>query len=181
LVIAAKAGEKQAFTELFTRHRRRVLAVAQRITNNHADAEDVLQNAFLQAFRHLCKFDGRAQFSTWLTRIAINSALMGMRRNRVARAASLDDLATSDSYRLWDLKDPKDGIWVDLLQRERVASMETAIDELQPCLRSVIQIQRWHQGSVKQTAELAGLSLSATKSGLFRARRELRRRLQARY
>jgi RNA polymerase sigma-70 factor (ECF subfamily) len=176
LVIAAKAGEGEAFTELITRHRKLILTVAQRITNNHADAEDVFQTTCLQAFVHVCRFDGRSKFSTWQTRIAINSALMVLRRNRAANATSMNDLVEGDSYRL---RDQRVDIWAEIQERERAWHVERAICQLQPCLRSVMQIQRQFQGSIKQTAELSGLSIPATKSRLFRARRELRRHLQA--
>jgi RNA polymerase sigma-70 factor (ECF subfamily) len=152
------------------------LTVAQRITNNHADAEDVFQTTCLQAFVHVCRFDGRSKFSTWQTRIAINSALMVLRRNRAANATSMNDLVEGDSYRL---RDQRVDIWAEIQERERAWHVERAICQLQPCLRRVMQILRQFQGSIKQTAELSGLSIPATKSRLFRARRELRRHLQA--
>lgn len=177
LVMAAKAGEGEAFAELITRHRRCVLAVAQRITRNDADAEDVFQSACLKAFVHIRNFDGQSTFSTWLTRIAINSALMVLRGNRRANVTSIDDEMHGDSFRL---RDPKVDVWAELRDRERAWHVETAIGRLQPGLRTVMQIQRQHEGSIKQTAELSGLSVSNVKSRLFRARRELRRQLQAR-
>src|SRR6201998_3463325 len=82
LVLAARRGDTRAFDELFCRHKRRVLAVAQRITNNHEDAEDVVQESFHKAFLHLDNFQEMSQFSTWLTRIAMNEALMLLRRRR---------------------------------------------------------------------------------------------------
>ena len=176
LVMAAKAGEGEALTELITRHRMRILTVAQRITKNRADAEDVFQSTCMQVFIHVCRFDGRSKFSTWVTRIAINNALMVLRRNRRANAISINDSAEGDFCKL---KDPKVDVWAEIQERERAWQVERAIGRLQPCLRTVIQIQRQHQGSIKRTAELAGLSISAVKSRLFRARREVRRYLQA--
>src|SRR6202166_4178812 len=82
LVTAAKRGNARAFEELVLRHERRVLAMAQRITNNREDAEDVVQETFHKAFLHLDTFEEKARFSTWLTRIAINEALMLLRRRR---------------------------------------------------------------------------------------------------
>jgi DNA-directed RNA polymerase specialized sigma24 family protein len=73
LVMAARAGEEEAFAELILRHRVRILAAAMRITKNHADAEDVFQTASMQAYVHLCSFDCRSKFSTWMMRIAINT------------------------------------------------------------------------------------------------------------
>src|ERR1700756_5852928 len=82
LVIATRHGDMQAFEELVLRHKRRVLAAAQRITNNREDAEDVVQESFHKAFLHLDAFQEKSRFSTWLTRIAMNEALMLLRRRR---------------------------------------------------------------------------------------------------
>ena len=176
LVMAAKAGKEEAFTELIIRHRERILSVAGRITNNQADAEDVYQTTCLQVFLHICGFDCRSRFSTWVTRIAINTALMLLRRHRVANTTSMDDVFEFDPSRLTD---PKADICAEVLSQERAWHLERAISELHPQLRTVMQLQTRQQGSIKQTAELTGLSVPATKSRLFRARRELRRHLQA--
>src|ERR1700757_803213 len=90
LVVAAKRGERVAFDELFKRHAQNVYRTTYRITRNREDAEDAVQDCFLNAFVHLKSFDGRAQFATWLTRIAMNAALMRLRKNRTAREVPLD-------------------------------------------------------------------------------------------
>src|SRR6266852_1056053 len=82
LVAATKRGDAHAFEELFLRHRQRVVAVAQRITKNREDAEDVAQESLHKAFLHLDSFQEKSRFSTWLTRIAMNEALMLLRRKR---------------------------------------------------------------------------------------------------
>src|SRR5258707_11850409 len=82
LVAATKRGDTEAFDELVLRHKQRVLAVAQRITNNREDAEDVAQESFHKAFLHLDAFQEKSRFSTWLTRIAMNEAFMLLRRRR---------------------------------------------------------------------------------------------------
>jgi RNA polymerase sigma factor (sigma-70 family) len=176
LVTAAKSGEEGAFAELILRHRARILAAAMRITKNHADAEDVFQTASMHAYVHLCNFDCRSKFSTWMMRIAINTALMLLRRNRASRITLTEDFSGFDSC---SLKDPKADVWAELLGRERAWHLEKAIGQLQPRLRLVVEAQSRQQGSIKQTAELSGLTVPATKSRLFRARRELRRQLQA--
>jgi RNA polymerase sigma factor (sigma-70 family) len=176
LVMAAKAGEEEAFAELILRHRVRILAAAMRITKNHADAEDVFQTASMQAYVHLCSFDCRSKFSTWMMRIAINTALMLLRKKRAARTKLTDDFSGFDACHL---KDPKADVWVELLGRERAWHLDKAIRALQPRLRTVVDVQSRQQGSIKQTAELSGLTVPATKSRLYRARRELRRQLQA--
>src|SRR5579862_6858373 len=80
LIAAAKYGNKSAFGELCERHTKQIVRVAIRVTRNREDAEDVMQDSFLSAYVHLKKFDGRSKFVTWLTRIAINSALMKLRK-----------------------------------------------------------------------------------------------------
>src|SRR6059058_6056283 len=82
LVVAARRGDARAFEELVLRHKQRVLAVAQRITNNREDAEDVAQESFHKAFLHLGSFQEKSRFSTWLTRIAMNEAFMLLRKRR---------------------------------------------------------------------------------------------------
>jgi RNA polymerase sigma-70 factor (ECF subfamily) len=89
LVAAAKQGQAEAFATLCQPYARRLIRNAHRITRNHEDAEDALQDAFLSAFIHIKNFDGRSSFSTWLTRIAINSALMTLRKKRSSRETSI--------------------------------------------------------------------------------------------
>ncbi len=89
LVAAAKQGQAEAFATLCQPYAQRLIRNAHRITRNHEDAEDALQDAFLSAFIHIQNFDGRSSFSTWLTRIAINSALMTLRKKRSSRETSI--------------------------------------------------------------------------------------------
>jgi RNA polymerase sigma-70 factor (ECF subfamily) len=88
LVAVAKLGDRSAFAELWKRHSRTAFTKVYQITKNRADTEDVIQDAWIKAFIHLNAFDGRAKFSTWLTRIAINSAIMSLRRRRSRPEAS---------------------------------------------------------------------------------------------
>jgi RNA polymerase sigma-70 factor (ECF subfamily) len=90
LVAAAKLGDHHSFAELWTRHSKTAFNMAYRITGNRDDAEDAIQDAWMKAYTHLNTFDGRAKFSTWLTRIAINSALMILRRKRSHPESSMD-------------------------------------------------------------------------------------------
>jgi len=85
LLAAAKQGQTEAFGTLCQPLAPKLIQTARRITRNREDAEDALQNAFLSAFIHIKNFDGRSSFSTWLTRIAINSALMTLRKKRSSR------------------------------------------------------------------------------------------------
>src|SRR5258707_10707905 len=91
LIAAAKSGRTAPFGELCERHMKQVSCVTRRIARNREDAEDAAQECFLSAFVHLKDFDGRSQFVTWLTRIAINAALMKLRKNRGAREVPIDE------------------------------------------------------------------------------------------
>jgi len=95
LVAGAKMGHGSFFEELHERHRERMLSVTSRITRHHGDAQDAVQESFLSAYIHLKKFDERAKFSTWLTRIAINAALMKIRKNRASREVGVEDAIDS--------------------------------------------------------------------------------------
>jgi RNA polymerase sigma-70 factor, ECF subfamily len=174
LVAAAKLGDHSAFLELWTRHSSRAFKTTRRITGNRDDAEDAIQDAWMKAYVHLNTFDGRAQFSTWLMRIAINSALMILRRKRAHPEASME-ISGSDTWQHWEIADQTKNVEELYASHERVERLRQAIYRLQPTLRNVVEIHQSNDRSVKEIAELAGISLAATKSRLLRARKVLRR------
>jgi RNA polymerase sigma factor (sigma-70 family) len=175
LVEAAKSGEKLAFVEICNRYAKWVFRTVYRVTKNEEDAEDALQEAFLSAFIHLKSFDGRSKFSTWLTRIAINAALMTLRKRRTRREAAIEINTDEDTWTPWDIPDRTTDIESRFIQSEREFHLKQAIRRLKPALREVIEIQRVHDGSIKEIAKIAGISVAATKSRLIRARVALRR------
>ena len=175
LVLAAKSGEHRAFVELFHRHSAKVLRTTFKVTKNHQDAEDALQDAFLNAYARINTFDGRAQFSSWLIRIAINSSLIILRRRRIRPETSIDSIAQQDPTRNWDLIDSSVDIETHYLLQERAVRLRRAIHRLRPILRNVVEIQQSQDRSLRETAEIANLSIAATKSRLLRARQVLRR------
>src|SRR6202521_688720 len=132
LVAATKRGDTQAFEELVLRHKQRVLAVAQRITNNREDAEDVAQESFHKVFLHLDAFQERSRFSTWLTRIAMNEAFMLLRRRRgvfEVLPENPDDGMKSSSEAFVDQRpNPEESCW----RRERTDLLAKAINRLSP-------------------------------------------------
>jgi RNA polymerase sigma-70 factor (ECF subfamily) len=130
----------------------------------------------MNAYVHLNTFDGRAQFSTWLMRIAINSALMILRRKRAHHETSME-IAGSETRRYWEIADQTKNLEELYASHERVERLRQAIYRLQPTLRNVVEIHQSNDRSVKEIAELAGISLAATKSRLLRARKVLRRAL----
>jgi RNA polymerase sigma factor (sigma-70 family) len=175
LVQAARSGEHHAFVELFNRHSPKVLRITYRVTKNQQDAEDALQDAFLNAYVHIAKYDGRAQFSSWLVRIAINSSLIILRRRRIRPEASIDSVPYKEGAQSWDVIDYTADIEMQYLNRESVLLLRQAINRLRPSLRDIVEIQQSHDMSIKETAEVANLSIPATKSRLLRARQALRR------
>jgi RNA polymerase sigma-70 factor, ECF subfamily len=174
LVAAAKRGDTQAFEELVLRHKQRVLAVAQRITNNREDAEDVAQESFHKAFLHLGAFQERSQFSTWLTRIAINEAYMLLRRRRgflEVLPESPDDSVKSGSESFVDQSpNPEESCW----RRERTELLTEAINRLGPKIRRTILLRDIEERSAKETAQILGTSITAVKARVFQGRRKLR-------
>ena len=176
LVGAAKLGDRPAFSELWERHSSAAFKVAYRITRNRDDAEDVVQDAWMKAYVHLKTFDGRAKFSTWLTRIVVNSALMILRRKRAHPETSME-VTDGETWQHWEVADPTKDVEELYVRHERLERLRRAICRLQPNLRNVIEIHQSNDNSVKEIADLAGISVTATKSRLLRARTILRRAL----
>jgi RNA polymerase sigma-70 factor, ECF subfamily len=133
----------------------------------------VLQEAWTKAYVHLKSFEGKARFSTWLTRIAINTALMTLRRKRV-RPETLMELTDGETWHQLEIPDKTNDVEQQYLRYERVEHLRQAICGLKPTLRHVIEIHQRDHSSVQDVATLAGLSLAATKSRLLRARTILR-------
>jgi len=176
LVGAAKLRDRPAFSELWERHSSTAFKVAYRITRNRDDAEDVVQDAWMKAYVHLKTFDGRAKFSTWLTRIVVNSALMILRRKRAHPETSME-VTDGETWQHWEVADPTKDVEELYVRHERLERLRRAICRLQPNLRNVIEIHQSNDNSVKEIADLAGISVTATKSRLLRARTILRRAL----
>lgn len=182
LVAAAKLGHAAAFDQLCEDSSKRILRTTYRITRNQEDAEDALQEAFLKAFVHLKDFDGRSSFSTWLTRIAINSALMILRKRRQVRETSVDELAdANEDGAIWEIADPGRSPEAHLVEDERERYLWSAISELRPSLRKVVEFQLSRDCAIKKTAGTIGISVCAAKSRLFHAKKALRKTLHTRY
>jgi RNA polymerase sigma-70 factor (ECF subfamily) len=177
LIPAAKAGDLTAFQELSRRHTDKLHRRIYRLTGNWEDAEDVVQEALLRAFLHLNRFEGRSAFSTWLTRIAINSALMEMRKKRhmVLIDGIDEDGATS---RTWEPADTRETPEQHADNREREQLLKEAILRLRPVLRTVVQLRQTSECSMSDIASILGISVPAVKSRMYRARAALRATLQ---
>lgn len=178
LVLAAKNGDARAFEILVTRHRGRILALAMRFTRIREDAEDILQQSFQKAFIHLRKFEEKSSFSTWLTRIAINEALMLLRRRRGLREVAIDDSGGSEEPGLeLEVPDSAPDPEASYLQGEEARILSGAIHKLRPGVRKAMELRELAELSTKETAWRMGLSVATIKARLFHGRRQLRKAL----
>ena len=177
LVAAAKDGDHQAYAELCRRHSKQILRTILRITRDVADAEDTLQETLLKGYVHIGKFEGRSAFSSWLTRIAINSALMLSRKKRSHYVYSLQGDVDGDDFKLPEptetAHNPEEACILNALENECVR----AIQHLSPTLQVVVQIRYREDASIAQIARMLDISESAVKSRLLRARAKIRERL----
>ena len=176
LVEAAKRGDSTAFATLCEQHAKQLFRTAQNITRCHEDAEDAVQDALLSAFVHLRKFDGRSTFGTWLTRIAINSALMILRKKRNAPVVDFggaQDSFTDEVHHA--IPDHAPNPEMHCARREEARILNNAIQELRPALREVVQKQQLQETSIRETAAAMGISEAAAKARLFHARVKLRK------
>src|ERR671923_2947956 len=178
LVRAAKGGDMGAFEQLVKRYDRNIFRIAQHITQNREDAEDVVQDAFLKSFQNLEQFQEQSKFYTWLVRIAVNEALMKLRRRRTAKTVSLDeDVQTEDDSVPRDVADwaPNPEQLYD--QGELKDILQRTIQGLPASFRTVFVLRDVEGLSTEETAEALGLSVPAVKSRLLRARLQLRDKL----
>jgi len=179
LVALTLKGNIAPFEVLVMRHRRRMLSLAWRITGNLDDAEDIVQQVFIKAFINLNHYRGAAQFRTWLSRIAINEALMHRRRAKryceisFSNSENKVDGPVLDELRTKDLN-PEEALSL----RQQSLSLAAAISQLNPKSRIVLQLRDLQGHSTAETANLLGLSIPTVKARLIRSRRELRRELE---
>ena len=178
LLAAANGGDSVAFGELFNRYKGRIFRLAQRIMRNHEDSEDVVQEAFQLAFVHLQDFEGSARFSTWLSRIAINVALMKLRKKGRKAEVSIDEHSESEdtSFRnaVTDLAPNPEQ---DFLRKERSRILREALAELRPNARRILELYELEGHSMKEIAAGLGISVTAVKARIFQARPKVRREL----
>jgi RNA polymerase sigma-70 factor (ECF subfamily) len=178
LVARARQGDTTSFSVLLRRYEGKIFRLAMNITQNREDAEDVLQESFLKAYEHLDQFLGNSKFYTWIVRIAVNQALMKLRKRRSDRAVSLDEQIDTGEDTVvreiaaWD-PDPE-----QRYSREELHTILTSvIDELAPIYRTVFTLRDVDGLSTEETAEALDLSVPAVKSRLLRARLQLRDKL----
>jgi len=178
LVAQAKAGDQNAFTELVNRYERKIYRLAKNITRNDEDAEDVLQDAFLKAYTHLDNFKGDSKFYTWIVRIAVNEALMRLRKRKTDRSVPLDEPVELGE----ETVQREIAVWEDnpeqqYSQEEWRRILDEAVESLKPDFRTVFVLRDIEELSTEETAETLGISVPAVKSRLLRARLALRETL----
>ncbi len=178
LVAQSRQGDTVAFGELVRRYEAKIFRLAQHVTQNREDAEDVLQETFMKAYEHLDQFQGNSKFYTWIVRIAVNQALMKLRRRKTDKSVSLDETIDTGEDTIvreiaaWD-EDPE-----QRFSREELGGiLDTAVESLEPPYRSVFVLRDIEELSTEETADALGLSIPAVKSRLLRARLQLREKL----
>lgn len=175
LVAEAQRGSVEAFQELVSCHEARIFRLAERIVHSREDAEEVMQDAFVQAYKNLAHFRGDSRFYTWLARIAINEGLMKKRRQRF-NEVSIDD-QPEDGFVPGEIEDWGPNPEQRYSQEELHTTLETTIAQLSPSVRRVFQLREVEGFSTEETAQALSLSPSAVKSRLCRARLQLRKLL----
>ena len=177
LVSAAKAGDVSAFEELVNRYERKIFRLGMNITQNREDAEDVMQDAFLKSYQNLDRFQGDSRFYTWLVRIAVNEALMKLRKRRPNQVSLDEPLTDSEDPLFREIEDWGPSPEQRFAQTELNEILTQVIGELDPIFRVVFQLRDAEGISTEETAQILGISVPAVKSRLLRARLKLRERL----
>jgi RNA polymerase sigma-70 factor, ECF subfamily len=172
LVAKAQAGSFDAFQRLVERYESKVFRVAKSIARCREDAEEVMQDAFVQAYKNLSRFRGDSRFYTWLVRIAINEGLMKLRRRRLNEISL--DVQTEEGVGSCEIEDWKPNPEQHYSQEELRCILETTISELSPGFRAVFQLRDVEGFTTEETAQALSLSPTAVKSRLRRARSHLR-------
>jgi RNA polymerase sigma-70 factor (ECF subfamily) len=177
LVTAARAGDIPAFETLVNRYERKIFRLGMNITGSREDAEDVMQEAFLKAYQHLPEFEGNSRFYTWLVRIAVNQALMKLRKRRPNQVSLDEEIETGEDSFFRDVEDwgPSPAERYEQTQLHDI--LNEAISELDPNFRIVFQLRDIEEMSTEETADVLHLSVPAVKSRLLRARLKLRQKL----
>ena len=182
LVSKAQSGDSAAFSELVTRYQNKIYRLAKHITQNDEDAEDVLQEAFLKAYEHLDGFQGNSKFYTWIVRIAVNEALMKLRKRKTDRSVPLDEPIDTGE----EMVNREIAVWDDnpeqqYSKEEMHGILNEAVDSLKPDFRTVFVLRDIEEMSTEETAEALGISVPAVKSRLLRARLALREKLTRKF
>lgn len=174
---ALRGGDDRAYQRLVADHGGRLLAVARRILRNEDDARDALQEAFLQAFRALPRFEGHARISTWLHRIVVNAALMKIRSKKAHPEEPIEPLLPTfqeDGHATVEFRPWEGGADVLLERTETRALVRASIDRLPSTYRNILILRDIEELDTAEVAEMLGITANAVKIRLHRARQALR-------
>jgi RNA polymerase sigma-70 factor (ECF subfamily) len=177
LVRLAKKGDTGAFGQLMLEYQNKIYRLARRMTETDEDAEDVLQEAFIKAFKSLSGFKGKSKFSTWLYRITVNLALMKLRRKKIDSISLDEPVATDEGSVQREIEDEAMGPLEELIESESMEVLDEAINELPKNYRAVFVLRHVEGLSTEETAKIVGISVPAVKSRLHRTRLLLREKL----
>jgi RNA polymerase sigma-70 factor (ECF subfamily) len=179
LLAAAKASDGQAFDELCGRHVGSIRKRVHSMVRNSEDTEDVLQDSLLKAYRHLGGFRESCSFSTWVTRIAINTALMHLRKRKLRREVPFDQVGETDqTWSTSEIPDPSPSTERTYARQETLEVMLRAVNRLPPHYRSLLEQYHAHERPLQEAAGKLGITITSAKARLFRARRTLRSMLE---
>lgn len=173
VIAQAVAGDEDAFRRIVDRHGRAIYQLAYRITGRREDAEDVVQDTFIRAYRQLASFESRSNVSTWLHRIGVNCAIDLVRRRKPLETMEApEDL----DRRAANLSGPSP---VDLVRAGEITRrIEQAMDDLSAKERAAFAMRHFHDCSIDEIANALGLKTDATKHAVFRAVKKMRAALR---
>ena len=177
LVERARSGDVRAFDSLLLKHKERISRTIYCITKSREDTEDQVQETFLRAHRGISGFQGNSKFGSWLTRIAINQALMCLRKRRIQHV-SFDESICEEAVTLkHDVVEWRPGPEESLAQQEIIMALRDKVRRLPSAIRSALILRDLHEYTTKEVSLALGISLAAVKSRVLRGRRQLRNQL----
>jgi len=174
LVTLTASGNGEAFAVIFRKHEQRLIRTAVRITGNVSDAEDIVQEALMKAYKNIAAFRFESSLSTWLTQIVINCALMELRRRKTRTRFSLDDTSENGVSLLELIRDPNADVEEEVFLKQQSQLLTTCIARLPPKLRTVIEDYRISESTMAELAHRQTITVAAAKSRLLRARNTIK-------
>lgn len=178
LIARARNGHAESFSELVRMHSQQIYGVSLRMLKNHEDAEDNVQNVFCKAYDNLHQFEGHSRFSTWLVRIAINEALMKLRKQQSERVTGQSELTRNDGEDspVFDIEDVRPNPERLYINKELTTK---AFRGLHPSLRDTFILHKAEGWTNRELAGAMGITVETVKSRIFRARIRMRQQLNA--
>ena len=177
LVERARSGDLRAFDSLLLKHKERISRTIYYITKSREDTEDQVQETFLRAHRGMSGFQGNSKFGSWLTRIAINQALMCLRKRRIQYVSLDESVSTERGTLKYDVVEYRSGPEESLAQREMIVALRDKVRRLPSAIRSALVLRDLHEYTTKEVSLALGISIAAVKSRVLRGRRRLRNQL----